>query len=101
MKIYSKTLTKLISNIDIELETLENQISNKNFEICELKETISNLQQQEIDRIGKTLHDMFKHTFSDKINVDGLGVSGVKLLLELRKFEQITSVEDFLTNLGL
>jgi uncharacterized protein related to proFAR isomerase len=101
MQLYSNTLTKLILNIDRELETLETNIISKDIEIQDLKQIISNLEKRECDRIDTETRNMFEWAFSYKIELDGLGVSDARLLNELRQLDKIEDMNKFLTQFDL
>jgi uncharacterized coiled-coil protein SlyX len=101
MQLYSKTLAKLISNIDKELEILEMDIVSKEIEIAELNQTVSDFQTKDYERIEFEQRNMLKYMFSDDIEIDGLGISGARLLNKLRQLDKIDNMNEFLTQFGL
>jgi hypothetical protein len=101
MQLYSENFQKIVSNIDIRFFNLEQNLIDKNIEIVNLKNEIQELHDKNIDQIKSNFSNIVNNLFSDKIELDGLGVSGARLLKELRQLDKIEDMNKFLTQFGL
>ena len=101
MELYSENLQKIVKNIDNRFFDLEQELIDKKIEIVNLKYDIQLLQDRIDDDIKSNFSKIVNNLFSNKIEIDGLGVSGVRLLIELRKLDKIEDMNKFLTQFGL
>lgn len=101
MEIYSENLKNIIECVDNTLYKLEQTVRIKDIEIGRLNDIIEQMQENYREKIQIEYTELFNSAFSDNIRVEGLGVSGARLVKKLRECEQILDVKQFLNDLGL
>jgi hypothetical protein len=101
MEIYSENLKNIIECVDNTLYKLEQTVRIKDIEIGRLNDMIEEMQENRREKMQIEYMELFDSAFSDNIRVEGLGVSGARLVKKLRECEQILNMKQFLNDLGL